>query len=299
MLIDYGLSKVIQLQFPDPSFHRLTQPFGEASPMGLAWTFLGFSKGYNMFMGIAEILAGLLLFRRTLTFGAVITLMTAMNVMAVNYFYDVPVKVISTHLVIMTLFLLSRDIKQVISYLMTNKPVEKLSLIIRPKLKKGLNISLNVLKGLVLFYALGYGFYKSLDDRKLYGSKAPKPELYGIYEVTNFVVNGDTITNYKSDKLWKNIAFEHHEYVEVLKMNEQRVYFRAKPDSTGQKIKFFTSIRGSEYFDFFYTKTNNTLDFRCIFENDTISGQTKRLDKEDFRLTGRGFNWINEYPHNY
>ena len=67
--------------------------------MGLAWTFLGFSKGYNLFMGVAELMAGLLLFRRTVAIGAIITLMTTANVMAVNYFYDVPVKIVSTALV--------------------------------------------------------------------------------------------------------------------------------------------------------------------------------------------------------
>lgn len=57
-------------------------------------------------MGIAELMAGLLLFRRTVTVGAIITLMTTANVMAVNYFYDVPVKIVSTALVVMCLFLL-------------------------------------------------------------------------------------------------------------------------------------------------------------------------------------------------
>ena len=106
MLISYGMYKVIQLQFPYPGFYRLTQAYGDSSPMGLAWTFLGFSKGYNMFMGLAEVAAALLLFRRTVTVGAIITLMTTANVMAVNYFYDVPVKIVSTHLVLLTLFLL-------------------------------------------------------------------------------------------------------------------------------------------------------------------------------------------------
>lgn len=137
MLIHYGMIKVIKLQFPAPSFYRLLEPYGESSPMGLAWTFLGFSDGYNLFMGIAEMLAGLLLFRRTLTFGTVITLMTAMNVMAVNYFFDVPVKLLSTHLVFMTLFLLARDIKKVMEFLVTNKAVEKLTAIQRPSLKNG------------------------------------------------------------------------------------------------------------------------------------------------------------------
>ena len=96
MLIDYGLVKVIKLQFPSPGLFRLTQAYGDSSPMGLAWTFLGFSEGYNFFMGIAEVAAVLLLFRRTMTAGAIITLMTTANVMAVNYFYDVPVKILST-----------------------------------------------------------------------------------------------------------------------------------------------------------------------------------------------------------
>ena len=38
MLINYGLVKVIKLQFPEPSFYRLIEPYGDSSPMGLAWT---------------------------------------------------------------------------------------------------------------------------------------------------------------------------------------------------------------------------------------------------------------------
>lgn len=297
MLINYGLIKIIQLQFSAPGFYRLLQNYGDSSPMGLAWTFLGFSEGYNMFMGIAEVLAGLLLFRRTLTFGAVITLMTTMNVMAVNYFYDIPVKILSTHLVIMTLFLLSRDIKKVMLYLVTNIQVEKLTPIKRPKLNKGINIGLNVLKGLIVAYVLGYGFYNCL-ERKSQRLAAQNPQLYGLYEVNNFVINGDTITNYKSDKLWKNIRFEREGAVQVEKMNKKRDYYRIEIDSVSQKIKFYTSRSGSDYFDFNYSTNDDTLDFNFIHKNDTISGQTKRLDKSDFSLTNRGFNWISEYPFN-
>src|SRR5258706_3145302 len=81
MLISYGLVKVFKLQFPSPHLLRLTSTYGDSSPMGLAWTFLGFSEGYNLFMGLAEVAAVLLLFRRTVTFGAIISLMTTANVM--------------------------------------------------------------------------------------------------------------------------------------------------------------------------------------------------------------------------
>ncbi|WP_299683659.1 hypothetical protein [uncultured Dokdonia sp.] len=299
MLIGYGLVKVIQLQFQPPSFYRLMETYGESSPMGLAWTFLGFSEGYNMFMGIAEVLAGLLLFRRTLTFGAVITLMTTMNVMAVNYFFDVPVKILSTHLVLMTVFLLSRDIRKVMQFLVTNKAVEKLTTIPRPPLKKWLRISLGVLKGLIVAYALGYGLYNAIDSKEVYGLNEPNPPLYGIYEVTNYVVNGDTLVDYNSDVRWKELRFERAGRVQVQKMNKKRVNYNIVIDSTGQqKITFSPSDDATSSFDFEYTKTENTLDFHYIFKNDTISGKTRKLGEEDFLLINRGFHWISEYPYN-
>jgi len=298
MLISYGLSKVIQLQFSEPGFRRLLQPYGESSPMGLAWTFLGFSEGYNMFMGIAEVLAGLLLFRRTLTFGAIITLMTAMNVMAVNYFFDVPVKILSTHLVLMSLFLLSRDIKKVMQFLVTNKPVQKLTIIWRPQFKKWFDISLKVLKGLIIVYALGYGFYYTIDMKNRFRPDVPKPELYGVYKVTNYVINNDTITNYKNDKLWKTIMFEREGSVRIENMNEKQVFYRVEIDSMTQKMKFLPSSGTSDAFDFNYTINGTSLDFNFIVENDTIYGQTKNIDEKALLLINRGFHWISERPFN-
>ncbi|HEX7182871.1 MAG TPA: DoxX family protein, partial [Thermoanaerobaculia bacterium] len=64
-MISYGAYKVIPSQFPAPSLDRLMQPFGDASPMGLLWTFIGASTAYNIFGGVGEMLGGLLLtFRR-------------------------------------------------------------------------------------------------------------------------------------------------------------------------------------------------------------------------------------------
>jgi hypothetical protein len=44
-LLSYGTSKVIKTQFPDPSLGVLLEPYGDSSPMGLLWTFMGYSKG--------------------------------------------------------------------------------------------------------------------------------------------------------------------------------------------------------------------------------------------------------------
>src|SRR5690606_13107281 len=140
--------------------------------------FLGFSKGYNLFMGLAEVAAGLLLFRRTMTFGAIITLMAAANVMAVNYFYDVPVKILSTALVAMTLFLLMRDAERLLRFFFTGQAVS-LPVIPAPVFqKKWMRIGKIVLKSLVLAYAFGYGTFQVLQYQKQMGTSAPKPKLY-------------------------------------------------------------------------------------------------------------------------
>ena len=47
MLI-YGFAKLFYLQFQPPRFARLIQPYGDSSPMGILWTFMGQSKGYTM-----------------------------------------------------------------------------------------------------------------------------------------------------------------------------------------------------------------------------------------------------------
>ncbi|MDP5081695.1 MAG: hypothetical protein NWP87_03495 [Winogradskyella sp.] len=300
MLVSYGMVKVIQIQFPSPDFYRLLEPYGESSPMGLAWTFLGFSKGYNMFMGIAELAAGLLLFRRTMTFGALITLMTAMNVMAVNYFFDVPVKLLSTHLVLMALFLLSKDIKKLALFFFTNSSTT-LTVIKRPIENKGINIVLLSVKGLLLGYVFIYGFINVLESQKRYGSDAPKPELYGVYETTDFTINGDSISSYKNKKLWKSIAIQREGSMQVRTFNGSLTsFYGTEKDSLLENtLKLTSRSEEDKSFNFNYKKIDSTgLSFNFIFEGDTIYGTSKRLGLKDFTLTNRGFHWISEYPFN-
>jgi hypothetical protein len=300
MLINYGLVKVIKLQFPDPSFYRLIQPYGDSSPMGLAWTFLGFSKGYNLFMGIAEVAAVLLLFRRTLTFGLIITLMTTANVMAVNYFYDVPVKLLSTHLVLMTLFLLLRDFKKLCTFFFTNSPVS-LSVIKQPVKEgdKSLKIVSRILKGLLLGYIFIFGGIRLMESQKLYGAKVPKPQIYGLFEVTHFEINGDTLTpNINDSKRWRYILMEREGSATVYKMDNSRLFFQTTVDTLKQELEFTDYNDSTDYFTLKYKKTDYNFKFETIRGNDTIKANCKIKTKDDFLLMNRGYHWISEQPYN-
>src|SRR5690606_4492233 len=123
MLINYGVIKVMHAQMPPPTLTRLIQPLGEFSPMGLAWTFIGYSKGYNILIGVAEILSVFLLFRKTMVLGCLITTVSTINIMAINYFYDVPVKMISTALFLLSVYLLIPYLQSLYTLFILGKPV--------------------------------------------------------------------------------------------------------------------------------------------------------------------------------
>src|SRR4030095_7643936 len=89
----YGMIKVFRGQFPSPSPGRLIETYGDSSPMGLMWNFMGYSSAYVIFAGVSESLGALLLFfRRTTTLGALVLTAVMTNVVAMNLCFDVCVK---------------------------------------------------------------------------------------------------------------------------------------------------------------------------------------------------------------
>jgi hypothetical protein len=69
-MLMYGFIKIFDSQFPPPSLYTLEKTYGNSSPMGLLWTFMGSSWPYSAFGGAAEVLGGyLLFFRKTKALG--------------------------------------------------------------------------------------------------------------------------------------------------------------------------------------------------------------------------------------
>jgi uncharacterized membrane protein YphA (DoxX/SURF4 family) len=105
MMLSYGFAKIFDGQFPAPAPGQLMKAYGDSSPMNLLWTFMGVSRPYTMFGGLMEAIPGtLLFFRRTATTGALLLLAVMGNVVLLNFCYDVPVKIFSSHLWLMCLF---------------------------------------------------------------------------------------------------------------------------------------------------------------------------------------------------
>ncbi len=300
-MFSYGFVKVFKLQFPFFSPDRLLEPYGDSSPMGLAWNFLGFSRGYNYVMGLAELLSGiLLLFRRTTTLGALVTLAVAGNIMAINYCFDVPVKLLSTALVVMSLFLLAKDIHRLMNFFILNRPAQAANISAPVFRKKWQNILLCVLKYALIVYVIIINIQQALSAMKQYGEAAPKPPLHGIYNIETFVRNKDTLAPLTTDTTrWDQLIVSYPGYAFIKMMNDSTRGFAFSADTVEKKIEMFSYRDTTKKSNFVYNfPQKNALRLIGKLNGDSVVIQMNKYDLNNFRLINRGFRWVNEYPFN-
>ncbi len=303
MCMSYGINKLFALQMPFPNNSQLATPLGDFLPMRLSWMFIGYSAPYEIFSGAMEVLAGLLLLnRKTITLGLFTATAVFINIMVLNFCYDIPVKIFSAHLVIYCIYLLSTDAKRLFHFFVLNKPVEANTIYQFKFSKKWMRITSTVLKlsFLIIFVIVSFFTTKSYAD-SLKNSASIEPIQPGLYDVTVYVVNKDTIPAFISDTLrWRDIAFEKNGTGSVgstdtsFRQRYRRGYFSFSTDTTrlflGMKTKGDTNFLYSFHY---YMPDNNTLYLQGKKGNDSLYMQLNR-SKRHFQLAEKQFHWISE-----
>jgi len=282
-LIGYGGAKIFKTQFPFPGLHRLIQPYGESSPMGLAWTFMGYSTSFNYFTGFGEAIAGFLLFfRRTKLLGAFIGISVMSTIVMMNFGYDIPVKLFSSNLLLMLFLLLVPDGKKILHFLFLNKeikPTKQISHIANEKLR---NVG------------------------KKWGDNTIKPPLYGLYTAEQVIINQDTLPPLVTDaNRWHKLTIDYPNSAAIKTMTGQMLWCDFKPDTINQTIEFEIYSRMDTATTLSYTLLpDNQLKLEGIFlsgdgtAKDTLNILLQKEDLSQFLLINRDFHWINEYPFN-
>lgn len=188
----YGMAKVIPIQFMPPALTTLVQPIGAMSLSTLLWVFIGSSPLYQLFTGIAEVIAGVLLvIPRTTPLGAVIALIDMIQVFLLNMSYDFGLKQISFHYVLMALFLLAQDWRRLANVFVLDKPAPAST---RPQLFRGADANRIALILQLLAGAYLLGNYTYLEARQYSapeGPAHPKSALYGIWDIKRMTIDGE------------------------------------------------------------------------------------------------------------
>ncbi|WP_394844868.1 hypothetical protein LZC95_48450 [Pendulispora brunnea] len=293
-LLLYGIVKVIKVQFPFP-LARLVQTFGESSPAGLLWSFMGISTAYTFFGGAMELLAGaLLLFRRTTTLGALVACGVLANVVMLNLSYDVPIKLYSSHLLAMTVLLVIPDLKRLANVFLFNRPCEPARLD-GPKFKQlWMNRTFVAVQILVMGTVVVSNVVESV-ERYRKQHDIPSSGLYGIYEVETFVRNGETIPPLLTERTrWRWVTVQ-GSLLSITSVEGSGERYRSKHDQDKQQLTLSPTTDPDIEYVLSYTKTDDgRFTFRGIFKNDAVAATVRRVDESQFLLVNRGFHWINE-----
>ena len=305
--LTYGIIKVFTQQMAFPTLSQLSTPLGDLLPMRLSWLFIGYSTPYQMFCGVMEVLAGLLLLpRRTVTVGLVLAAATFTNVLLINLAYDVPVKLYASQLFLSSVVLLAMDAPRLTRGLLLNQPIGRTALYDPPSDSTRGRIIRGLLKLVILVVILIIPLQNSW-QRAQSAAKPVRavPLAVGVYEVQRFVRNHDTIPALSSDSLrWRDVIIDNAMQGSVGSTDTafwqryRRGYFRYKADTSAHLLTVWrTSVTQDSTFLFtarYVVRDSTRAQLWTTLHGDSLYVELVRSPRH-FQLAERQFHWLSEY----
>ena len=305
-MFTYGIGKVFPIQFArvdgDGGIARLIEPYGQFSPMGVLWTFMGTSRAYTIFTGLAELTGCVfLLFRRTAILGAMASAVALIHVIVLDFSFDIDVKLGALNYFLMAIFLLAPDARRLLNLLVLNRAASPAVLQPLWPARPWAARAMAVCKVLFIFALVVPGVRFAWQNRQV---ARPKGPLYGIYDVEKFVEDGRDRPGVATESgRWSKVAFVDLEgstagQVTIRNSDDSIVRYRSvsahpNPRLTWSDIPFWSGSDDTR-FVFSYSRPDSNL---LVLQNDQLEITMRRVDTP-YPLFTRGFHWIIETPFN-
>jgi len=216
-----------------------------------------------------------------------------------NMTYDVPVKLFSFHLVVLSLVLLAPHFRGMVNLFFLNRaagPSDEFRLF---GTRRANRIALGV-QMLFGVWLIGMNAYSAWDSWHTYGAGAPKSHLYGIWDVEQLSIDGQVRPPLLTDTTrWRRAIFDFPQTMTLQRMDDSFAFYGASIKVSDNSLTL--------------TKNNDkTWKANLTFQRGgpdrlTLDGnmdghktrmELKLVDRNKFLLVGRGFHWIQEYPFN-
>ncbi|OZI05760.1 hypothetical protein BWI93_22885 [Siphonobacter sp. BAB-5385] len=212
-VLAYGFIKFFPEQSPLPSLSHLNTNYGDFSAWKLFSLSLGVVPTYESFLGLIEIIGGLLLLhRKTATIATLIILPFTGNVFVSNLAYEGGEYVYSLYLISLALFLFSFDAIRLFTLLSLEKATKpnRFQPVFSEQWLK--NARLMGKLAFIVFFVFFYGYQTYAGHRKgsyQYPRQKGLSQAAGLYNVSEFIINGTDIPYSKTDPIrWKDVVFE-------------------------------------------------------------------------------------------
>jgi len=190
-LLTYGFNKIFKWQFYLPDPNTLYTRVGETPRDLLFWSVMGTSYSYNIFAGSMEVLAALLLiYRRTRLLGALISLGVMVNIVMINFGFNISVKFYSSFLMLLSVVIIGPHLNRLVQFFLKEESAEPWRGW-RPKWggkqKRMIYAGLKTLVILILFFDVLAPYFET---GSFNSDTAPRPPMHGAYQVHSFQLDG-------------------------------------------------------------------------------------------------------------
>ncbi|SUA79444.1 Uncharacterised protein [Nocardia otitidiscaviarum] len=309
-LLLYGMVKLLPSQM---TFYleRLVEPFGQMSPMAVLWAQTSASEPYEMALGAAEVAAALLLVLPvTAGLGSVLALVVAMQVLLLNLTFDVPVKLFAGQLLVWALILAAPELVRLVRALLGHAVGVRAAepLVSTPRARRILVGAQAVLGIWLLFTAT----VEAHDAWRTTGNGRDRSPLYGIWDVTEYTVAGETVpaltdfdgapdTGSALDPTarLRRIIFDIPQGVTAQRMDDSLLSFPARIDTERQTITLSKDTSHSWPLGMFgYQRPEpDRLILTGQLGGRPVRMQLELLDLDRFPVVSRGFHWVSPVPY--
>jgi hypothetical protein len=281
ILLGYGISKTLGNQFGRPDLASMIQPFGDHYPSRLFWEFMGASKSYQIFGGLLETIAGLLLlFRRTIIMGCFLSFALLVNVLMLDIAYDTFVRIRVVYFIVLTAFILLPYLKWLFGTFILRR-VETLP-IVPPLLQDKKYKWLQYTSKFCLIILMVVVILRKQHDVYFQYHYPSQGSIAGIYKIQKFYLNGQLRQPVTNDTIgWDKIAINNHfAIMSIQLMSDSVAQYYFKADTLKKLIKIgYPSNPGFLSTLHYSINKNDEWLFEGTFKNDSVRFISKKIHK--------------------
>jgi len=288
-MFEYGMTKVIPNQFRAPPLITLTQPVGHQTLEGILWASIGASLAYQIFLGCAEMLGGiLLLFPRTTLLGALICLADLTQVFVLNMTYDIGLKQISFHLILLSVFLIAPDFRRLCNFFFLNREAIPSSAPSANRIALALGI-----------YLIGAQAFVNVKYWQTSGGGSSRSALYGIWNVNELSVDGQTrpaiLNDY--DRQWRRIIFDAPGTIAFQRTDDSIAHYGVSIDSYRNSLALTKGGSRNWNSSFAFERpADDQLILDGEMDSHHIRMRLRRVELDSFPLRSSSFRWVRPNP---
>lgn len=288
-MLKYGFDKVFKAQFYLPEPNTLYTPLGQLSKDIMFWSTMGTSYTYTLFGGVLEVLAGAcILFKRTRILGLLVTTGIMLNVVAINFGFDISVKIYSLLLLLLSLTLLAPQATRLYQFLILQQD-SRLRAAPETFLTFFNRTARIIAQVFVISIILLEALYPYIKSGNFNDDSWPRPYLHGAYQVIKASVDQRPVELHQAPI--KRLFVHRQGFMIFQNFEDQMQDFRLDIRQNSQQILLTDYSLKQIIMHYHYQPKDSLLTLQYTQENQRIKLTAKALDWRKLPAIQKQFHW--------